>query len=122
MKVFAASEKASRGPATGYGGLESKTATGENKFMKSKTKTKEKGNLRPRRSTAKLLGMTSATNELRNGEIESGRERKRERKGLDGGIYRRTGAVEARALPHGASRPGMKAPLMTRMKGAIKTE
>ena len=96
MKVFTAPGKASRGPATGYGELDRKTATGEHKFMKSKTKTKEKGNLRPRRSTAKLLGTTSAMNELRNGKIGSGsvcvraeNENERERGSAEGYIGER---------------------------------
>lgn len=57
------------------GGLERKLAVGEHEFMETKVKTKGKRDLWLRRSTTKLLGMTSAMDELQNGQIEGGNVR-----------------------------------------------
>ena len=65
MKALAASEKDPKRSTSSGGELKREKATSEHGFMKSETKEKGKRDLRPWQSMIKLLGMTSATIELR---------------------------------------------------------
>ena len=69
MEALAASRRALKALVDGSGGLEREIATGEHKYNETEINSRRKGDLWSQRSTAKLLGMTSVTNELRSEQI-----------------------------------------------------
>ena len=90
MEAFTVSGRAPNGLVDGDGGLEREIAAGEHKYMETEINSRRKGDLWSRRCTAKLLGTTSATNELRSGQIRGQRcELGCERKGREGGAQQR---------------------------------
>ena len=72
MKGFSTSKRDLRGPTMSRGGLEREMATSEHELLKSMTKTKGKGNLRPQRSSMKLPSMSAVTIGAPNQGIGSG--------------------------------------------------
>ena len=64
-----ASRRAPKGLVDGDGEQEREIAAGEHKYMETEINSRRKGDLWSQRSTAKLLGMTSVTNELRSEQI-----------------------------------------------------
>ena len=90
-------------------------ATGEHNPMKSEINLRRKGDLRSRRSTAKLLGKTSAMNELWGGRIECGSERVRtdgeNERGKDRQWLYRVSGGGRKGNRHGVNQPDITAGL-----------
>lgn len=72
IEGFSTSRRDLRGPTTSKGGLEREMATSEHELLKSKTKTKGKGNLRLQQSSMKLPSMSAVTIRAPNQGIGSG--------------------------------------------------